>query len=436
MQSRKLGDVVDLSGSMFEQDRVEDPKPNGPSAKSTVSSPIQTQKGESGVAPQMQDILLSVTPEKLKPYRARCSTDSSFSLPVQPAVSSVAAVVLQPGTTLEENDDGLVSRHTLQQCERLSNSEMLKTLPLIMGHLNKDQMTDLIALLNCFLTVFQDVPSRTSVLEHDVDVGDTAPIRQHPYRVNARKREILKGEVEYLLKNDMAKPSKCSWSSPCILVPKPDGTSRLCTDYRRVNSVTVPDSFPLPQMEDCVDRIGSAKYVSKLDLLKGYWQVPLTPRASDISAFVTPDNFVQYTVMPFGMCNAPATFQRLVHIVFADVPNCTAYLDDVVVHSPTWSDHLSTLEMVLQRLEKASLTLNLAKCEFGKATVTYLGKQVGGGQVRPIGSKVEAIASFPAPTTRRQLRRFLGMVGYYRTFCRNFSAVVAPLTSLLSPKVP
>ncbi|XP_034151412.1 uncharacterized protein LOC117595287 [Esox lucius] len=192
MQSRKLGDVVDLSGSMFEQDRVEDPKPNGPSAKSTVSSPIQTQKGESGVAPQMQDILLSVTPEKLKPYRARCSTDSSFSLPVQPAVSSVAAVVLQPGTTLEENDDGLVSRHTLQQCERLSNSEMLKTLPLIMGHLNKDQMTDLIALLNCFLTVFQDVPSRTSVLEHDVDVGDTAPIRQHPYRVNARKREILK----------------------------------------------------------------------------------------------------------------------------------------------------------------------------------------------------------------------------------------------------
>ena len=140
--------------------------------------------------------------------------------------------------------------------------------------------------------------------------------------------------------------------------------------------------------------------------------------------------------MPFGMCNAPATFQRLVNIVFEDVPNCTAYLDDVVIHSSTWSDHLSTLKSVFQRLEKASLTLNLAKCEFGKATVTYLGKQVGRGQVRPVTGKVEAIVAFPAPTTRRQLSRFLGMVGYYRTFCKNFSTVVAPLSSLLSPKVP
>ena len=242
--------------------------------------------------------------------------------------------------------------------------------------------------------------------------------------------------MAYLLQNGMAKPSNSSWSSPCILVPKPDGTSRLCTDYRRVNSVTVPDSFPLPRIDDCVDRIGSAAYVSKLDLLKGYWQVPLTSRASEISAFVTPDNFVQYTVMPFGMCNAPATFQRLVNIVFAGVANCTAYLDDVVIHSSSWAEHVSTLELVFKRLERASLTLNLAKCEFGKATVTYLGKQVGRGQVRALTGKVEAIVAFPAPTTRRQLRRFLGMVGYYRTFCKNFSTVVAPLTSLLSPKVP
>lgn len=205
--------------------------------------------------------------------------------------------------------------------------------------------------------MFQDIPSRTSLIEHDVDVGNAAPIRQHPYRVNATKREVMRKEVSYLLENDMAKPSNSSWSSPCILVPKPDGTSRLCTDYRRVNTVTIPDSFPLPRIDDCIDRIGSAAYVSKLDLLKGYWQVPLTSRASDISAFVTPDNFLQYTVMPFGMRNAPATFQRLVNTVFADVPNCTAYLDDVVIHSSTWSEHLASLKMAFQRLESASLTL-------------------------------------------------------------------------------
>uniref|UniRef100_A0A673Y3Q0 ribonuclease H n=1 Tax=Salmo trutta TaxID=8032 RepID=A0A673Y3Q0_SALTR len=373
----------------------------------------------------------------LKAYYMRDSPNSSSRKPVQPAVSSVAAVVLKPGWYLEEDkEDGLELRHTLQQCERLCNSEMLKKLPSQMEHLDKDQTKDLILLINSFLTVFQDVPSRTSILEHDVDVGDAVPISQHPYRVNAKKREVMKSEVAYLLQNDMAKPSNSSWSSPCILVPKPDGTSRLCTDYRRVNAVTKSDSFPLPRLDDCIDRIGSAAYVSKLDLLKGYWQVPLTSRASDISAFVTPDNFVQYSVMPFGMCNAPATFQRLVNIVFADVPNCTAYLDDVVIHSSTWSDHFATLKSVFQRLANASLTLNLAKCEFGKATVTYLGKQVGRGQVRPVTGKVEAIVAFPAPTTRRQLRRFLGMVGYYRTFCKNFSTVVAPLSSLLSPKVP
>ena len=125
----------------------------------------------------------------------------------------------------------------------------------------------------------------------------------------------------------------------------------------------------------------------------------------------------------------------VVNIVFSGVPNCTAYLDDVVVHSTEWGAHVDSLKTVFHRLADASLTLNLAKCEFGKATVTYLGKQVGGGKVRPLEAKVAAITSFPAPTTRRELRRFLGMTGYYRGFCRNFSAVVAPLTDLISPLV-
>ncbi len=119
----------------------------------------------------------------------------------------------------------------------------------------------------------------------------------------------MKKEVTYLLENGLAKPSSSSWSSPCLLTPKSDGTPRFCTDFRKVNAVTVPDSFPLPRIEDCIDSIGSAIFITKLDLLKGYWQVPLTDKASDISAFVTPDHFLQYTVMAFGMRNAPATFQ-------------------------------------------------------------------------------------------------------------------------------
>ncbi len=162
------------------------------------------------------------------------------------------------------------------------------------------------SLIEGFPTIFSDVPLQTNVLFHDIDVGKTSPIMQHPYRVNPFKREVMKSEVTYMLQNGLAVSSQSAWSSPCLLVPKSDGSFRFCTDYRKINAVTKPDSFPLPRIDDCIDKVGPAKFVTKLDLLKGYWQVPLTPRAAEISAFVTPDFFGQYSVMAFGMRNAPA----------------------------------------------------------------------------------------------------------------------------------
>lgn len=184
-------------------------------------------------------------------------------------------------------------------------------------------------------------------------------------------------------------------------------------------------------MEDCVDQFGSAKFVSNFDLLKGYWQVPLSPRAREIAAFITPSGLYSYTVMPFGLRNAPATFQRLMNKVVSGLVGCAVYLDDVVIYSDSWEDHLQRIRALFDRLAWACLTINLVKCEFAKATVTYLGKVVGQGQVRPVRAKVLAVDQFPVPTTKKELSRFLGMVGYYR----DFSTVVAPLTSLFSPKV-
>lgn len=157
-------------------------------------------------------------------------------------------------------------------------------------------------------SLFSDFPTNTQVLTHDIDVDLHAPIKQRAYRVNPLKRELMRQETQYLLEYNLAVPSSSPWCSPCLLVPKPDGASRFCTDYRKVNAFTKADSFPIPRMEDCVDRVGNAKFVTKLDLLKGYWQVPHTERASEISAFATPDVFLQYRVMPFGLRNAGATF--------------------------------------------------------------------------------------------------------------------------------
>ena len=137
--------------------------------------------------------------------------------------------------------------------------------------------------------LFPDIPTRTDQIYHDVDIEGSKPIKQHPYRMNPMKLQYLREEVQYLLNNDFIEPSQSDWSSPCILVPKPDGTFRKCTDYRKVNSVTRTDSFPVPRMDDCIDNIGQAKYVTKFDLLKGFWQIPLADRAKEISAFVTPD---------------------------------------------------------------------------------------------------------------------------------------------------
>lgn len=216
-----------------------------------------------------------------------------------------------------------------------------------------------------------------------------------------------------MVHNKIAVPSDSSWASPCLLVPKSDNTPRLCTDFRKVNAVTKPDSFPLPRMEDCVDQVGGAKFVTKLDLLKGYWQVPLTDRAREIAAFITPGGLYSYNVMPFGLRNAPATFQRLMNLVVRDLEGCTVYLDDVVVYADNWEQHLERVKALFVRLVHASLTVNLAKCEFAKATVVYLGRVIGQGSVRPVRAKVCAIDDFPSPMTKKELMRFLGMVGYY-----------------------
>ncbi|XP_062420777.1 uncharacterized protein LOC134132778 isoform X2 [Pungitius pungitius] len=376
----------------------------------------------------------------LKLYQRRESDKSGSVDNPKPPLTVLpprSAALIVTDAALPHACDDLRPRHPVQLGTRLPNSEAIAQLPSRLLHLPVEHRQGVIDLVEkCRATgVFSDVPTTTTLVKHDIELTDPRPIKQHPYRANQTKRELMKGEVQYLLENGFAEPSSSSWSSPCIVEAKPDGSPRFITDFRKVNSVTVRDSYPLPRMEDCIDNLGNAKFVSKLDLLKGYWQVPLTDRAAVVLAFVTPDHFAQYKVMAFGMCNAPATFQRLVNTVLAGVTNCNAYLDDVIVYTETWEEHLRILEQVFRRLAQANLTLNLSKCEFGKATVTYLGRQVGQGQVRPVEAKISAISGCPAPSTRKALRSFLGMAGYYRVFCRNFSTIAQPLTRLLSPKV-
>jgi hypothetical protein len=286
-------------------------------------------------------------------------------------------------------------------------------------------------LLDRYVSVFPDVPNKTHVCHHDVDIGEAVPIKQHPYRVNPQTLLKIRTEVEYMMANNIIEASQSSWASPCILTAKPDGSVRFCTDFRKVNAVTKTDSYPIPRIDDCIDRIGNAKHITTCDLLKGYWGVPLTERAKEISAFVTPDGLYQYTVMPFGMKNSGATFQRMMNNCLRDLNNVDTYIDDIVIYNYTWQDHVTTLDKMFDRLQQTNLTVNLRKCDFGQAKVKFLGHIVGGGEVTPIVAKVKCIIDYPVPENRRSLMRYLGMAGYYRKFCKNFSDVSAPLADLL-----
>ena len=348
----------------------------------------------------------------LKPYYSRKCDNVK---PVQTIVTDTA----ENDCNFDENFD--VHSGTA----KLNNSEILRNIYSQLAHLTQSQQQDLKELFSEYKQLFSDVPSRTDTIIHDVDAGDAQPIKQHPYKLNPQKEEYLKN-VQYLLDNDFIEPSQSNWSSPCLLVPKPDQSYRMCTDFRKLNSVTKTDTFPIPRIDDCIDKVGKAKHVTKIDLLKGFYQVPLTERAKELSAFVTPSGLYQYKVMAFGMKNSPATFQRLINSVTRGIDGCDAYIDDAIIYSDTWEEHLSTIRQFYDRLSDAKLTINLSKSEFACATVTHLGHVVGQGQIKPVDSKVCAINDFPRPENKKQLMRFLSMAGYYWKFVLISLQLVSP----------
>lgn len=209
--------------------------------------------------------------------------------------------------------------------ENAKNSEILGNLPSYLEYLPSDHATDVTNLIISYQNVFGDHPKRGTVAGYDVKLfPGTVPLRQNPYRFHPQKRKLMKKEVDYLLRHGLAAPIQSSWASPCLLAPKEDGQLPLCTNYRRVNAVTVPEAYPLPRVDDLIDEVGQSKFI-KIDLLKGYYQIPLTEEAQRISAFTTPFGLFQFLVIPFGMRNGPATFQQTMNYLLQDIQGVSIF---------------------------------------------------------------------------------------------------------------
>lgn len=276
----------------------------------------------------------------------------------------------------------------------------------------------------------------TRVVEHNIPMGDAGPSRERyrpiPPTLYTEVRTLLQG----MLSQGIVRESSSPWVAPIVLVQKKTGAWRFCVDYRKLNQVTKKDAFPLPRIEDSLARLTQSAWYSTLDLASGYWQVQVAEADREKTAFTTPFGFglFKWDRMPFGLCNAPATFQRLMQRCLGGqlMESVLVYLDDVIVYFPDFESHLQHLEKVFRAMEKYGLKLQPDKCHLLRREVKFLGHVVSAAGVSVDPEKVSAVREWGAPKTVRQLRSFLGFVGYYRRFIKNFSKIAKPLNQLLA----
>ena len=270
--------------------------------------------------------------------------------------------------------------------------------------------------------------------KHEIHLTDETPFKDPHRRIPPALFGEIKEHLKEMLEAGAIRPSSSPFSSNIVVVRKKDGSIRFCVDFRKLNNKTVKDAYAIPRIEDTLHLLAGARYFTKLDLRSGYWQVELREQDKKKTAFqVGTMGFFKFNRMPFGLCNAPATFQRLMERCMGEMNlrDCLIYLDDVIIFSTTFEEHLDRLDAVFTRLKEHNLKLKASKCEFMKSRVTYLGHVVSQNGIETDPDKTEAVRTWPVPRTVKDVRAYLGFTGYYRQFIQNYARIARPLNDLL-----
>ena len=283
-----------------------------------------------------------------------------------------------------------------------------------------------------------DVAGHTSLVKHSINTGTHPPIRQRMRRMPEQAQEKVEKELESMLKENVIEPSDSPWASPIVLVTKKDGSTRFCVDFRKLNEITHKDAYPLPNIEDTFDSLAGSSYFSALDLASGFWQVEMSGQDKEKTAFTTRQGLYQFKVMPFGLCNAPATFERLIESIFRGMlwTRCLVYVDDIICYGKTFDQAYEALEEALKRLKGAGLKLKPRKCELFKKELLYLGFIVDGAGVRCDPEKIATVKDWEQPRNLTEVRSFLGFAGYHRRFIKEYAEVAKPLSVLARKDEP
>lgn len=349
----------------------------------------------------------------------------------------------QTAATIQELPDTHRVAHVVEanDTERAKNPTQYNPIPEIsMGkQLTDHQKTQLEELIHRNKCVF-DYPGNdghTRTVQHTIPTGVSDPIVCPPRRTNLGLTQKINEAVENHVKAGHLTPSKSPWAFPIVPVLKPDKTVRLCVDYRPLNKITQNDPFPTGNLQEVLDNLSGAHYFSVIDLAQGYLQVPLAKEDRPKTAFRSPTGFWEWTRMPYGLKGSPATFSRLMQRVLGHIPpnRLVLYMDDICIVSKTFDEHLVNLQEVFDALQRHGLRIKAKKCALAMQEVTFLGHKVNNRGVQPAEQKVKAIRAWPAPKCLKEVQVFLGAVGWYRKFIKDFSTVARPLTRLLEKDV-
>lgn len=371
--------------------------------------------------------------------RTLCRLDDEDRVIVKAVNLGDEGATLRRGTMIASASGVEVAEIPKREVRRAEKGASVWDLKGKLDHLSDREKGPLVELLTEYQALFteKDCLPVTNVTEHHIHTGDARPIHRRPYRIPFHQKPLVEQFVQEQLQSGVIIPSSSPWASPIVIVPKKcvDGSPayRFCVDFRALNAVTTPDVYPLPNIVETLDYLGGCRYFTTLDMTSGYHQIPMAKKSQEKTAFIVDSGLYEYTRMPFGLRNAPASFQRMMDGVLRGLKpeRCLVYLDDIIVFSDTMEGHVERLRDVFRRLDDAGLSLKIGKCHFASSSVNYLGHVIGNEGIRPEPAKIEAVQSFPVPTCVKELQSFLGLANYYRRFVNGFASIAKPLTNLL-----
>ncbi|KAK7492185.1 hypothetical protein BaRGS_00016659, partial [Batillaria attramentaria] len=340
-----------------------------------------------------------------------------------------AAIVVEDYET-EESDQTVEETPGNIQMPSTKQSESVENIH-IREKLDATEVKEIKSLCEKYSNNFSDVPLTTTLEECSLKMSEEKPVFVRMRPIPHSQVEVVEREVDDMLNLGVIEPAASPYNAPIVLVKKKGQNAvRFCNDFRELNKVTEFDAEPITDVEHLFASLSKAKFFSKLDLTKGYWAIPIKEEDRDKTAFTTPRGQFRWVTMPFGLKTAGSVFNRMMRKLLGplkrnDVPH---FMDDILIATETWEEHLEAVEAVLRRLEEANLAAKPSKCYFGFDQLTYLGHEIGNGKMWPENDKIEKVQQARPPTTKKELRAFLGLSGFYRQYIHGYATIALPLT--------